>query len=161
MRSTSSPLGLAALVLATACGSEQDLSAELRDFAELERSLNAVSAAVREDRALRIDELEQRAPQSPAVRRVHQRCLAAYRAFAEAEARMEVARRQVGRIEAEAQKKLVGPVDLDASAADLSALHGQAVDATEELSTALDRAESLVSECTEARTGLAERLGAR
>lgn len=157
MRWICSPIALA---LVLGCSSvTQERSAELREFAELEGALNAISLAAPGDRAGRLAEVERLEIESPRVREVRTGCAKAYGAFLDAAARMEQARERVARIEIEARKALAGPVDLDASADELASLHASAVNATDELDAALDRAESLVRECTEMRTALAVELG--
>jgi hypothetical protein len=149
-----------ALVLTCSCSSaKQEQSAELREFAELEGALNAVGLAAPGDRPARLAEVERLEIASPRVREVRDGCAAAHRAFLDAAARMEQARERVARIESEARKALAGPVDLDASAGELASLHASAVSATDELDAALDRAESLVRECTGMRTALATEIG--
>lgn len=151
-----------ALVLSLGCSSEKrEQSAKLREFAELESALNAISLAAPDDRPARLAEIERLEIESPRVREVQASCAAAYRAFLDAAVQMEQARERVARIESETRKALDGPVDLDASAGELASLHASAVSATEELDAALDRAESLVGECTGMRTALAVELGGR
>jgi hypothetical protein len=159
MRSISSLIA-AVLVLSCSPNKQREQSAELRELVDLEGALNAVSSSPAEDRARRLRDVEELEISSPRVREARAHCVEGYRAFLDATRRMEEARAQVGRIEAEAAKALAGPVDLDASAGELAALHASAVTATEELGQALDRAERKVRECTEKRAALAAELGA-
>lgn len=159
MRSISSLIALS-VVFSCSPDKQQETAAELRELVELEGALTAVSASPAEDRPMRLADVEALDVKSGRVRKVRTRCVEGYRAFLEASKRMAAARRQVGRIETEAQKVLSGPIDLDASAAEISALHASAVAATAELEKALDRAESKVRECTEMRAALAAELGA-
>jgi hypothetical protein len=161
MRSISSPsLTLAFALLLPSCTSAPAPSAELRELVDLERALEAVAAAPEADRGLRLEEVAHLTPSSPRLRDVQAQCIEAYRAFLDAIGRMEIARKRVGRIEALAGRPLDGPIDIDASVAELSALHTAAVTATTQLETSLDRAEELVKGCNEARAAAAAALGA-
>jgi len=153
---------LTALLACLSCSPDhnREASAELRELVDLEGALSAVSESAPEDREERLKEVEALELKGPRVREARRRCVEAHRAFLGATKRMVEARERVGRIEAEANKALSGPVDLDASAGELAALHADAVGATEKLESALDRAESLVRECAELRAALAASLGA-
>lgn len=148
----------AVLFLALSCSGEKDPATTLREFANLEGALNAISTAPADERRARLKDVIELQIDDQRVREVRARCVKANEAFLDANARMGVAKKQVSRIEQQAEKALAGPVDLDASINELSNLHASAVEATTDLDAALDRAEALVRECTRSRAALTAKL---
>jgi len=132
---------------------------DLRELAELEKALTAVSTAPAEERSARLDDVEQLELKGPRTAKVRARCVEGYRAFIDATDKMAAARHHVRRIDDEVKKALSGPVDLDASAGELADLHARAVVATENLDSALAKAEELVGDCTRLRAALATEIG--
>ncbi len=147
MRSSSSLLLLVAVAGCSGSG-----SGEQREHEELECALVAFSEAAPEERELRLEEVRRLDLTSTRVREVRQTCLAAYEAFFSAMARLEDVKDRAAEVEAESTRVRTGvPAEGDR----LFRMQEAALDGTRAVTEALDRAETLVDECSRCRAALA------
>ena len=142
---------LAAVLLLAGCG--QTDGGERAELERLERSLTSLSGSPEGSWLDRLDEIKKLEISSPRVQAIRETCVAAYETFGEATARLAQARDDVARLEGSLGSSSGG-------AGDVAGLHARASRATQEVSSALDRAEALVGRCQRERNELREALAA-
>ena len=145
----------ALLVLVASCGPDDE--AARKELGELERSLDALAAAPVEDWPGRLDEIRRLPISASPVREVRTKCTAAYEAYTTAAAHLREARDRVARVERETQRLTEGDGGGDVPA--LGQLHRQAIEATDDVGSSLDRAQQLVDDCRALREQLRSSLG--
>jgi hypothetical protein len=138
-----------------ACNSEDQSTAERRDFAKLERALGDLSAALPEDRTMRLEELQEIPVNSGRLKKLKNTCMSSYREFNDSNRLLVQARTDTRTAEAKMEELknetkdggTLAPEQID-QLRKISAAAGKSLSA---VSVSLDRAEKLVGGCEKQR----------
>jgi hypothetical protein len=154
---------LLAAVFFTACSDEA--AEERHEFAKLEAAVGMVASAPREDRGIRLEQLEAMSVRFERNENLKKVCISAYREFQSAITLLEKAKKQTAEAEADVaraeQRQSQGTPPSPEEQAKMAALGKQAADSLQSMTKSLDSAQKLVTECQDERNRLRFQLAPR
>ena len=151
-------LGVAALLLATACGCDGLSRNEKKEFMEVTRAIDALAGAHERDRGVRLEQLVDIQTDTARITTLKKSCAASYQSFQNATRLLASARKKTAKTEAAVAKlrkaKKRGRTIEIADEDEIKKLSEGTARSLEDVNRELNKAESLIAKCEEERKAL-------